>query len=208
LDVHIKLDEGVREYVEGELARQIRTLCPHTDIDFNSSAVPHATLYLTSFVRARLDAVVRALDALMPTLPARCAYAMDAPQLSGQYFMWGVAISPCLQLLSDAVVNATYEWHDYTMPVPAWVYNISDPAARDEMIAYCKTYGSPGVFRQFSPHVTLAWDDVDDMRPLLALSYPRMKAVATTIALGVVGPHGTVLRGKDIKQWKIGGGGH
>lgn len=146
LDLHVKIEDPLLAYVEGPLSDAVRARCPHTEVNFSVS-IPHATLYLTDFVD--VAGAVRAVDGLYATLPRGCEFSMGKPVLSGQYFMWNAIVTPCLQLLSDSVVNATYAFHDPDMPIPAWVLNATEPA-RSEMIALFKKYGSPGVFSMFT----------------------------------------------------------
>ena len=58
------------------------------------------------------------------------------PPLPGSYGMLGVANTPCLQGLSDAVVNATSPFLDPSAKsyIPSWVYSLP-PAERDQKIA-------------------------------------------------------------------------
>lgn len=202
LNIHIKLEGELHEYVENNLSKAIPRLCPHTDIDFVTKE-PHVTLYLTNFLRRNVKELISTLDELIPKLSNQCSFRMSLRIISGQYFMWNVEIAQCLQALSDAIVNATYMLHDPDTPIPDWVYQLPEPA-RSEMIALCQKYGSPGVLNHYNPHVTLAWDDVDDMTPLLGLDYPPIETRALRIGLGLVGPHGTVIRGKDLASWVIG----
>ena len=43
-------------------------------------------------------------------------------------------------------------------PAPGWVNSLPEPE-RTEKLNDIKKYGSPNVFGQFAPHVTLAWDE-------------------------------------------------
>ena len=66
-----------------------------------------------------------------------------------------------------------------------------------------KKYGSPTVFENFSPHVTLAWDNttMSVLRPVfndiwppkqLGLHTRDFEFSIASVALGTTGPHGTV----------------
>ncbi|KAH3757974.1 hypothetical protein Pelo_10268 [Pelomyxa schiedti] len=199
-DIHAKLPPELSQEIV-DLSLQIQQLCPNDEISFDW-ALPHITLYQTDFVNDTLDDVVAAMDQLAPTLHT-CKATMGAPLLSGQYFMWEVSVpNDCLQWLSDSVVNATYQYRNKTQAIPEWVFDEPNPP-RNEMILYCLKYGSPGVFDQFSPHVTLAWDSVDDMTPLLDLDYPPVEFEISVVGIGLVGIHGTVLRGTDLGTYTL-----
>ena len=48
--------------------------------------------------------------------------------------MWRVSKTPCLQGMSDAIVNATSQYISPNQPIPDWVYSIADPTLRQEKI--------------------------------------------------------------------------
>lgn len=93
--------------------------------------------------------------------------------VTGTYAMLTTGTPACLQFMSDAVVNATYviaaflSWKLHTLcmyhlavpnqTIPIWVQHLPEPE-RSEKIAFIRQYGSPNVFTQFQPHVTLACD--------------------------------------------------
>ncbi len=137
--------------------------------------------------------------------------------------MWNVALSDCLQSLSDAVVEATFEFAEPNQPVPSWVktsvvyfvillsernspkvYSLP-PAQRDAKIAMVQKYGSPNVFSQFEPHLTIAYSTVDNLTQIYA-SLPSMSFASSKAAISHVGPFGTVLKVKEKKWGKNFGG--
>ena len=76
---------------------------------------------------------------------------MGDPDLSGQYFMWDVVASDCLQNMSNSVVYAAAAYRNKTQAIPSWVLQETDPVTKAKMIYYCEMYGSPNVFDQFVP---------------------------------------------------------
>ena len=75
---------------------------------------------------------------------------------------------------------------------------------RSEKIRSIRKYGSPNVFSQFQPHVTLAWDQHEDLAPAFhSMPVTSQTFVPTTVALGTVGPHGTVMRGEDMAVFHL-----
>ena len=117
----------------------------------------------------------------------------------------------CLQFMSDAVVNATYVivafsrsklrhplcMYHLAVPnqtIPDWVQHLPEPE-RSEKIAYIKQYGSPNVFTQFQPHVTLACDaNATALSAAFAQKAPQVQGgwLPAAVALGPTGPCGTV----------------
>ena len=122
----------------------------------------------------------------------------------GNYAMLAVKTSPCLQFLSDRIVNATYRYAQPNQPVPPWVLQLPEPQ-RSKKIRLVKKYGSPNCFSGFSPHITVGWgenttlvaDGVRRARPGIA------QLDASAISVGRTGPHGTVLRGKDYASYNL-----
>ncbi len=165
---------------------------------------PHVTLYLTQFNDDADDELlshIQAAVAQAQQFPVRMLNAYP----SGTYGMWNVSTPAPLQALSDAIVTSTYHLVNHTMEVPAWIHNLP-PAVQKEKIAMFKKYGSPNVFGSFAPHVTLCWDEKPNnvirmIQSWRGNTYPM--SVVATVAVGEVGPHGTVLRGKDIASFKI-----
>ena len=68
-------------------------------------------------------------------------------------------------------------------------------------------YGSPNVFSQFQPHVSIGWSSnvsaVTDAVDALNKVWKSTSYVPNVLAMGSVGPHGTVLRGKDYKDFNV-----
>lgn len=88
-------------------------------------------------------------------------------------------------------------------PIPDWVIALPEPL-RSEKIDMIKQYGSPNVFDQFNPHVTLAWDAIDTMQPAFHRLNLQPRIVASeAVAIGSVGPHGTVIRGKNFAYFPL-----
>jgi hypothetical protein len=126
---------------------------------------------------------------------------------SGQYAMLNITMSSCLQNLSNTIVTKTYVLAQQNQPVPEWVKNLPEPD-RDKAIEYVKMYGSPSVFDEFVPHITIGWandtdalnDAVTQLSNALIDRGPSMFN-SLSLAIGSVGPHGTVYRGKDIAEF-------
>lgn len=117
--------------------------------------------------------------------------------------MWDVYVNPCLQKWSDLVATQLAQYMVPNQPIPDWVEGLPEPL-KTEKIAMIKKYGSPNVFSQFQPHVTLAWDSVDPMQPAFKhLNIPPRIVSTRAIAIGSVGPYGTVIRGKNLAYFPI-----
>ena len=181
-------------------------------------ATPHVTLYLTAFSCEDAGALA---GHSAPALPCQeriaatvaevtgafgqCEVALTAPYAAGNFAMMNVSNSPCLQRASDMLVNATHRFSQPNQRAPDWVYALPEPL-RSEKLRLVALYGSPNVFSQFDPHLSLAWgpDAVSVAAAIEALpTAPPSVFVGEIVALGSVGPHGTVLQG----QVRLQGGG-
>jgi hypothetical protein len=135
--------------------------------------------------------------------------------VNGTYAFWNVQNTQKLQWISDKVVNATSKFVAPNQPIPAWVQALPEPL-RSLKISYIQKYGSPNVFEQFNPHVTVLFDAIDAhdsvVAAVTALPKYHSKAKLSVLGVGSVGNAGTVLKGKDLavvelkKQKKHGNG--
>jgi len=188
--------------------------CPGNDINLNTTEQPHVTMYLTSFTNTQPveDAIKEIVPTLLEGSPACNDSAgpmvLEGFTVNGCYAMWKVQPNPCLQHISDAVVNATYGYATPDQPIPDWVEALPEPL-RSEKEDMIHRYGSPNVFGQFDPHVTLGFDCdgapkcFDDALQAGASPTLRIESDVLTLALGVVGAHGTVVRGEDMAEFQL-----
>jgi len=202
VNIHVKLDsysESMSEYFD----RHLHLYCQHDDVWLRGINQPHITLYLTDFLPVYLDqltSIVRSLS----TVSHRCPLPLNTAFVSGAYGMWSVDSSPCLQSMSDAIVNATHGLITPNQPIPDWVAQLPDSPQKAHKIDLVQKFGSPNVFDQFSPHVTLAYDsyDSDNLSGVLSrLNVRPLLGESVELALGKVGLYGTVLRGKDFDSF-------
>eukprot|EP00559_Dactyliosolen_fragilissimus_P009627 CAMPEP_0184867770 /NCGR_PEP_ID=MMETSP0580-20130426/27648_1 /TAXON_ID=1118495 /ORGANISM="Dactyliosolen fragilissimus" /LENGTH=322 /DNA_ID=CAMNT_0027368221 /DNA_START=25 /DNA_END=993 /DNA_ORIENTATION=- len=117
-----------------------------------------------------------------------CAVNMDVPLVNGAYAMWNVLLSSdhssskiqslqniinatsCLQRLSDSIVNNTYTFYSKNDTLPDWVHNLPEPE-RSRKIRLFELYGSPNVFDEFVPHVTVGYDEIVSVESRRATLY-------------------------------------
>ena len=199
-----------------------------TDVDFKANDTPHVTLYLTEWSCPSGKASAADVGNIAP--PPTCKesialaisevkYSLGAPfgpcELSltnlysqGNYIFANVSDTACLQRYSDTIVNASYRLATPNQPVPGWVNTLPEPE-RSEKTRYVKEFGSPNVFLQFQPHVTLAWgsDTVAVAAATAALDASGIMAPTQfsgdIVAMGSVGPHGTVLKDRDLAVFNV-----
>ena len=217
VDIHIPLsDTSAYDFVVADnrfLRQQFGALnvsSSEPGINFDTLDTPHITLYLTAFqcpgistndclarVRESLQTVMKALS----RQPA-CQITVTDPYPAGTYAMLNVSLTSCLQSYSDAVVNATHEFSQPNQAVPGWVMTLPEPL-RSEKIRLVKQFGSPNVYQGFKPHVSVGWS-ANATLVASAVEQLRWKShsfLPEMVAMGSVGPHGTVLSGKDIQEF-------
>ena len=203
-NIHVKLTPDVAAIAEAA-NDFIEKYCPGNDVHLRTVEQPHITLYLTEFLPVDKEQLVAAVHEAVKTIPATpCIITTEKSQPSGTYLMWEVNTPPCLQFYSDVIVNATTQFAVPNQTVPAWVLTLPEPL-RSEKIAMIKKFGSPNVFSQFQPHVTLGFDNNTACLTAVApqLTLPLSHFAPTTLAIGTTGPHGTVLRGEDVADFSL-----
>eukprot|EP01029_Cantina_marsupialis_P029756 TRINITY_DN782144_c0_g1_i1.p1 TRINITY_DN782144_c0_g1~~TRINITY_DN782144_c0_g1_i1.p1 ORF type:complete len:228 (+),score=53.29 TRINITY_DN782144_c0_g1_i1:47-730(+) len=204
LNIHVKLDQRVEELAIGYNAYFVR-MCPNEDIFLQTYQQPHITLYLTEFQTDALDSIISAANDIVKNFPSHCIVELQDATATGSYTMWHVKPTSCLQRMSDKIVEATSKYAIPNQPIPDWIAGLKNATMRAEKINYVKKYGSPNVFSQFQPHVTLSYDAKpveDDVAHALELAdvHPT-KYVPHVLALGTVGPHGTCMRNEDFHDY-------
>ena len=197
-------------------------------IDFVTLYEPHCTLYLSTFRNASIEdgTLERLAASAVESASSACrssgggssssddddASVMTIGEnltLSGAYAMLSVPPTSCLQSLSDALVLALspYVTETAKKSIPSWVYDLP-PDEQAAKIALVNMYGSPNVFSGFSPHVTLAYDDVQNDAQDYASAVQTtaqqlwtkegVESEVESVAFGYVGPAGTVVRGPSV----------
>jgi len=203
VNIHLKLD-STGEQLMLNVNEYISTHAPNNQINFFQKHQPHFTLYLTTFVNSSLPTLMKRLGSISSSFPP-CSINMAKAVVIGEYGMWNSVTPACLQHMSDAVVNGTFDLAVPNQEVPSWVYDLPSPQ-RELKIAYIQKYGSPNVFSQFEPHVTLAWDNVksDNLTEVFrAMKLPAFAFESPVLGAGQVGDYGTVLRGQDFDDWML-----
>ena len=126
-------------------------------ICFAQLHVPHLTLYLSKFSEPSLplllDAIRKVTESTAFTLP--CVSEVSSAVVTGGYLMLPVATSRCLQNMSDIVVTLTNHLALPNQTAPAWLSMLPEPQ-RSMKMDMLNRFGSPNVFSQFDPHITLA----------------------------------------------------
>jgi hypothetical protein len=212
LNLHIKVGDDCTMEAQ-RLNAAITLKDSHQQIALSVSSTPHMTLYLTTFPRANqqqiIDAVNRTVFGVNGTTSwpqTVCDVTMATSIVaSGDYTMWSGNKPPCLQVMSDMLVNATKQYVDARafLMIPSWVDKLPQQL-RDLKTQMIKNFASPNVFSQFDPHITIAHDDITPADMKKAVQGPPVIAprnctfTVTTVGVGLTGDYGTVQTGKDL----------
>ena len=127
----------------------------------------HATLYLTDFAQGSEQAIKQTVEKVVTHFQA---FPIEAQGFTVTQSNWAfINLSPSRQLqrLSDEITLAVEPLRDQQVSLPAWVKHFPNK------LAAFKRYGSPNVFQNFQPHLTLL---ANEKSPKLAPFNIKMKA--------------------------------
>jgi hypothetical protein len=201
LDIHLKLETSSCLFQTALEANQnLHTQSSTEQISFHNT-LPHVTLYLTKFDDESIDQLMDTLKHLKLAEQV-IEIEIDGVNANGAYAMYHILNHDSIQSLSDTIVESTKSFITPNQHVPEWVYDLPEPR-RSRKIEYVEEYGSPNVFDEFQPHITVGYDDDDgtsskiERRKILWDTLDsdgscKHDAVGT-VGVGVVGERGTVV---------------
>lgn len=212
VDIHLPVVGTAYDQVV-KANKLLNTQLGNSEVNFESTDIPHITLYLTSFTCPTntntndicVDKIKDAIDTIEYGLAFQiCNVTLSQPFAAGTYLMLNVSLTSCLQHYSDTVVNTTYKLSQPNQTAPSWVHSLPEPE-RSEKMHDITEYGSPNVFNQFQPHVTIAWsNDTSAIKKAAAsLEFKSITFTSNFLGLGSVGNHGTVLRDEDYALYNL-----
>jgi 2'-5' RNA ligase len=158
------------------VAATSKDLASHGMTSFYAQGHPvHATLYLTQYPAGAAPQLKAAIAALVRGR-APFPLAIDGTERTGANWLFlRVTPSADLQRLADQVTLAAEPLRDHHVSPPGWM------AAYPAKLPAFERYGSPNVFMQFDPHLTLLAND----------SNPALGAF-----MAGMGPHQPMARGQ------------
>ncbi len=174
---------------------------------------PHITLYLTDFNCSFLSQWIPEFSNFTSSLELsnECSTLfLNSLTRNQTYSFWNINDPyQCLQLLSNQTVEKFSKFRSSNISIPEWIYSLPEPL-REEKIQQILLWGSPNVFNQFVPHITLFYDNsIEIDGPIIDRTLEQLeeKNIPTRakfpnngieMAIGLTGPYGTVIRGKDL----------
>ncbi|MBB1434475.1 2'-5' RNA ligase family protein [Pseudoalteromonas sp. SG43-6] len=127
----------------------------------------HATLYLTDFVEGSEEDIKRAVKSITEQHQEFAITAQGFTVTQSNWAFINLQYSPKLQRLADEVTMAIEPLRDTNATIPSWVKNYPNKLTAFER------YGSPNVFQNFQPHLTLL---ANEKSPKLVILNKQMQA--------------------------------
>lgn len=152
----------------------------------------HATLYLTRYPASAIPRLKKAVAALAKRR-ASIPLAVDGiDRTANNWLFLHLARTPALQRLADEATLAGEPLRDRSLAPPAWM------SAYPAKLPAFERYGSPNVFMQFDPHLTLLANEANPALGTFA-SAPdmhRFDAAGSVVGIGIgeVDANGQIVR--------------
>lgn len=160
---------------------------------FRAQGYPaHVTLYLTQYPASAMPALKAAVAKATKACRTIPLSVTGLERSASNWLFLKVDRTAALQRLADEITLAAEPLRSHDLTAPAWIHEY--PA---KLPAF-ERYGSPNVFMQFDPHLTLL---ANEANPNLgaymadaAARPPRTAGLVTGIGLGVVDSNGQLVK--------------
>lgn len=110
---------------------------------------PHCTLYMTMYPVGMQDQISEKIAEIASTTSEFSVQSIGLEVTSGNWFFMNLDTNPDLQGLADKLVEILAPLRAPSDYVPEWAKNIP------KKVEYITKYGSPNVYAEFNPHLTL-----------------------------------------------------
>ncbi|TCM16115.1 2'-5' RNA ligase superfamily protein [Novosphingobium sp. PhB165] len=161
----------------------------------------HATLYLTQYPASAEPQLEAAIAKVVKDYKSFPLILDGKERTASNWLFLRVKWSPALQRLADLVTLAAEPYRDHNVSPPGWMsqYPAKLPAF--------ERYGSPNVFMQFDPHLTLL---ANETNPGLAAfmaetdkTQPQTVGEVEGVGIGLVDTNGQVV--KTLAEFRFSG---
>lgn len=129
-------------------------------VPFNQKFPTHITLYLFNAPKKQVPHIKNLLKNFLTGHPSITLLSDRCQITSSGFAMLNIKSTEALSSFSEGVVRLLYVFRDKTSLIPLWAESL--PKKR----MMFKRYGSPNVFSEFSPHISLG---------VLNLSYKKLQ---------------------------------
>ena len=133
---------------------------------------------------------------------SQCEVVLAPPAIvSGAYTQWPVQPTDCIQILSDSIVDQMAKLIKRPPTIPDWVWTLPEPQ-RSRKLEAIQRWGSPNVFSEFQPHVTVGFDTTTPANNTTRRARIR---VMNRIANQMPQPCGGMIRTAAVAKVGVGG---
>ncbi|MFM2476752.1 2'-5' RNA ligase family protein [Celerinatantimonas sp. MCCC 1A17872] len=149
---------------------------------------PHITLYLTEYPEQALPKVKKVVHQLANQTAVFNLSAQGISVTKGNWVFIDISWSKQLQNLADKTTLALEDYRAKTPNLPDWVKNYPNK------LAAFNRYGSPNVFQNFQPHMTLLANEqnasLETFKRQVAKQLPHAQGKVSGIGIAIVDPLG------------------
>lgn len=179
-NIFVKLDQEAEKsvsHISEGLKKEVGL-----DSLYSQGYVIHLTLYLTEYEKDKLEDLKRVVDEVASKAKPFEIEFKKVFKTGSNWFMLDNDKHPTLQSLSDEVVHLASKYRAKDAVIPGWAKNIPNK------VKAFNSYGSPNVFLEFNPHVTLMVgrpeisDKLDKFLEVYKFSPFKSKVIAMGIA--------------------------
>ncbi|RMX00582.1 hypothetical protein EAW55_12540 [Legionella jordanis] len=158
----------------------------------------HITLYLTHYPQRNLSVIMHDLPLIAAQNKKIRLQSKDIEVSSSGYVLLSIRKNQELQKLSDHLVLKLMSLRDKKAPIPIWA--LQNPARVESF----QHYGSPNVFRNFSPHLSLMVIDEQEsywhaqlnrlIQRFAVKKSIAVNTIATAIGIGIADAQGQIIK--------------
>lgn len=175
------------------VARASRDLAKHGMTTFYAQGhAVHVTLYLTRYPAKAEPQLKAAIADVAKDCKSSPLIVEGTERTASNWLFLRVRRTPALQRLADLATLAAEPFRDHTISPPDW---ISEYPAK---LPAFERYGSPNVFMQFEPHLTLLANETNPgLAAFMATTgkdLPEANGKVEGIGIGIVDAKGQVMK--------------
>ena len=214
INVYVRLDDPLLRQSVSEFNNELkqRGILERYGVEpFLNHHPMHATLYLTEYSKDRIEQVVEVVRQLACHSKPVQLKINGMSVTKGNYVMLDVnnavtSESPSLQQLSNQATLKLSGLRDYNAPIPDWAK--FNPGKRKAF----ERYGSPNVFLEFNPHLSLMAPDIkdedksrafrDEVQAVIDVwSFPHLTIDSAVLGVGYTNAQGQVI--EEIARFNL-----
>ena len=175
-NVFVRLDDNAEKVVK-EISKELKKV--GIDSLYSEGYVVHNTLYLTEYKAENLPQVKEVVDSLAKEAKPIEIEFYRLRKTGGNWLMLDAKNTIELQQLADLATIRLNKYRAMDAEVPGWAKSIP------EKVKSFKAYGSPNVFMNFDPHITLLTPKDSDKIDMFLSNYTLTPIKSKIKSIGV-----------------------